>query len=369
MRIADWLTYTGIEQLKELNRFYGLTPNHHSKHDLICTLLGQISQKTKLQQMIQELSTPDYRFLQLILLDHDVAYTIEELLGRARMALSEEEDLPRSLVVRAIKRGWLFPGFSSQNQDLYHVPTDLRIKLIELMTAPFRKDILHDEPDHYRNEMNLLWHDLIQFLSFTQREIVRLTQDGAIFRQLQKKLFQTFAVVTNPLDKRGPRFGFGRSYHLYPSRFSLLYDYAYYQGYIEENKNGILCLTKKGQGKCTDTSEPQSQEIYQFWIRLYRRPIEGLPIMLRWIGLLAQKRWISLTQINRAIRPWITPYYNETEDSLFQKLIQMLLHLGVIQFGKKHDQYYIHLTEHGEKWMRVISGFDERAIEKDFYKV
>lgn len=368
MRVADWLTYADVDQLKEMNRFYGLSPNHHSKHDMICTLLGQMGRKTKLQQMIHELSSSEHRFLELILLDHHVAYTMEELLGRGRMALRKgEEGHPRSLVVRALKRGWLFPGFSAQNRDLYHVPTDLKRKLIDLLTAPFLNDILQGQPDGYRNEMNLMWYDLIQLLGFTQREIVRLTQEGAIYKQQQKRLFQTFSVVTHPLDQRGSRFGFGRSYHLYPDRFSLLYDFAYYQGYIEESENGILCLTKKGRGKCTDTSEPQSQELYRFWIRLYRRPIESLPIILRWIGLLAQQRWIALDEVYRAIRSWITAYYNETEDSLFQKLIQMLLHLGVIQLGEKHDKYYINLTEHGHKWMSLISGFEERAIEKDFY--
>lgn len=369
MRIADWLTYTGIEQLKELNRFYGLTANHHSKHDLICTLLRQISHKRTLQQMMDSLSESDHRFLQSILLDPNVAFTIEELLGRGRMALrGRDDESPRSLVVRAMKRAWLFPGFSAKNRGLYHVPTDLKMKLIEHLRAPFLNDVLYEDPDYYRDEMNLLQHDFIQFLLFTQREIVRLTKDGAIFRQQQKKLFQTFAVITEPLNREGPRFGFGRSYHLYPDRFSLIYDYAFYQGYIIEQEDGILCLTKEGQGKCSGTSEQQSQELYRFWIRLYRRPIETLPMILRWIGLLAQKRWISLEQVYQAIRPWITSYYNETEESLYQKVVKMLLHLGVIQIGKKSEKSYLMLTELGEKWLRVISGFDEQLIEKDFYR-
>lgn len=368
MRMADWLTYTDIEQLKALNRFYGLSPNHHSKQDLICTLLNQISQKNKLKQMVDQLSPAENRFLQLILLDHHVGYSIEELLARGKMAIQDETCTPRSLIVGAIKRGWLFPGISVRNHDLCHIPTDLRKELIELMIAPYMRDGLEDEQlDTYRNEMNLLWDDLICFLRFIRQELVRLTQDGAIYKQLQKKLFQTFSVMEEPLTKKGYRFGFGRSYHLYPDRFALLYDYAYYQGYIEENKNGILCLTQKGQGKCTDTSKTP-QELYRFWIRLYRRPIEGLPIVLRWIGVLTKSKWISLAQIYLAVRPWLKRYYNETEESLFRKIIQMLLHLGVIQLGKKNGQSYLKLTEHGKQWMKVVSVFDEQAMEKDFYK-
>src|SRR5690606_34618628 len=131
-----------------------------------------------------------------------------------------------------------------------------------------------------------------------------------------------------------------------------------------ECENGILCLTPKGQGKCTDTNKNESlQDLYRFWIRLYRRPIAGLPIILRWIGVLAQSGWISLTQVHLAVRPWLKRYYNETEDSLFRKTIQMLLHLGVVQLGKKVDLSYLNLTEYGRRWMNVVSVFDEPTIE------
>ena len=61
-------------------------------------------------------------------------------------------------------------------------------------------------------------------------------------------------------------------------------------------------------------------------------------MILRWIGLLAQKRWISLEKVYQAIQPWITSYYNETKESLYQKVVKMLLHLGVIQFRKKERE-------------------------------
>lgn len=366
MRIAEWLTYTGIEQLKELNRFYGLESNLHSKHELICTLLREMSQKTKLKEIMDQLKVTENRFLQLILLDHSPSFTMEELIGKGRAALQDEEGEPRSLVVQAIKRGWLFPGYSARTRDLFFVPMDLREQLLQLLMDPYQESFLDHEPDIYRNEEGLLWRDLLQFLSFVQKEMVKRTQDGAIYKQQQKQLFQSFAIQEQPITKKGPRFGFGRSYHLYPDRFSLIYDYAFYQQYIYENMDGTLCLTEKGQGKCTHIDSSEAQEMYRFWIRLYRRPIQNLPIVIRWIGLLSKQHWISFDQVYQVVEQWIRDYYYETKQSLFRKVIQMMLHVGVVQLGKTNEHSWIRLTPSGRKWVDVISAFEEKMIEEEF---
>lgn len=366
MRIAEWLTYTGIEQLKELNRFYGLESNLHSKHELICTLLRQINRKTKLKEVMDQLTISENRFLQLIMLDHSPSYTMEELIGKGRAALQDLEGEPRSLVVQAIKRGWLFPGFSPGTRDLFFVPIDIREQLLQLLIAPYQQYSLNHEPDVYRTEEGLLWRDLLQFLIFVQKEMVKRAQDGAIYKQQQKQLFHSFAIQEQPLHKKGPRFGFGRSYHLYPDRFSLIYDYAFYQQYIYENMDETLCLTEKGQGKCIHIDSSEAQEMYRFWIRLYRRPIHNLPIIIRWIGFLTKQNWMPLDQVYQVVEQWIRDYYYETKRSLFRKVIQMMLHVGVIKLGKKNEQSFICLTPSGRKWVDGISAFEEQMIEEDF---
>lgn len=366
MRIADWLTYAGIEQLKELNRFYGLQADHHSKHDLICSLLQRMNQDNQLRQMVDELTEVENRFLQLIMLGNEASFTMEELLGKGRMAIQQDEHNPRSLVVFAMKRGWIFPGFSPQTRDLFYVPEDIRERMIRLMVAPFRKLALEGSPDVYREEEGLLLQDLRRFCQFLQQEIVHLSQDGAIYRQQQKKLFSTLSIHQQPIDRKGPRFGFGRSYHLYPDRFAFLYDYAYYQGYINEKKDQTLCLTGKGHGKCKHIQVLESHELYRFWIRLYRRPITGLPMIIRWIGLLSQHNWMPIEETFSIVKPWIKPYYYETERSLFSKTIQMMLHLGVIKLGQKENRSVYQLTASGSKWINQISAFDQKVIEEQF---
>lgn len=369
VRMADWLTYTGIEQLKQLNRFYGgIVSDHHSKHDLICAVLRKVGEKSCLDQMMTELLPAQQRFMQLIILDQSLSYTIEELLAKGRAALQNEQGEPRSFVVEALKRGWLFPGYSHRTQYLYHVPSDLRERMTKLLIRPFLDiDVLLRPPAFYRNEEGQLENDLYRFLEMIQKEELRLTQDGAIHKQQQKQLFKAFMVTEKVVDRKGPRFGFGRMYHLYPDRFSLLYDYAFYKEYFRENE-GFLSLTEVGNGYLNKNDSDTGKQLYRFWIRLYRKPIPHLPIIIRWIALLSRSSWMPIEQIYQAVKEWLSAFYYESEESLFKKIIQMLVHLGVLQFGVEQDQSWVKLTQSGVKWMHGISVFREQVIEEGFIK-
>ncbi|MGA8943856.1 MAG: hypothetical protein WB502_14275 [Thermoactinomyces sp.] len=376
MRISEWLTYTGIDQLKQMNRYYGCdSQRSHSKHELIRSLLQHIGKKGQLEKQIARLNDREFRFLQLIMLDQSTAYSMEELLAKGRVAINGQQGQARQLIVEALKRGWLFPGYSRQTQNLYYVPSDLRMQVVEILLKPYKleENRLHEPPAVYRDEQHQLLYDLYHFLSFINKEIVRLTVDGAIYKNQQKQLFQTFYIRETPIAGKGPRFGFGRSYHLYPDRFSLLYDYAYYEGYFIEDEKGYLCLTEKGKGKL-DKKEKDSQgqdqgkEIVRFWIRLYRRAIPQLPMIIRWISLLTYPGWVQKSLVFQAVEPWLKAFFYESKESLFQKVLKMLVHLGVCLIGQEGDKQYLTLSPSGVKWLHGISAFRERAIEEEFVR-
>jgi hypothetical protein len=368
MRLADWLTYTDIEQLQRLNRYYNCKPaSFHSKKDLIYALLERIVHPNHVQTMMEQMPEEELRFLQLVILDPSPAYTMEELVARGRAALQGKEGEPRSLIAEAIKKGWLFPGYTQQTRFLYHVPDDTRQQMIAALIAPYQRKGKEEPPSYIRNEENLLVHDLSLFLRFLEREIVRMTQDGAIYRQQQRQILESFAVREQPLTNKGPRFGFGRKYHLYPDRFSLLYDYAFYYQYFFESEEGELRLTEEGKGKIHNQDELQEgKQMYRFWLRLYRRPIPHLPVLVRWIGLLSSNQWFPADTLFPVLQSWIQPFYYETRETLFQKILQLMLHLGVIQIGKENNDLFLRLTASGQNWITGVSAFREKAIEEEY---
>lgn len=368
MRIADWLCYTDINQLKRIGEYYGcLEEKTHSKKVLIHSLLHQMGKKETLKQQILSLTPLERRFLEQIVLDQSPSFTMEELLAKGKAALGKDDGQPRQLIMGILKRGWLFPGYTNQTQHLYHVPSDIKEKIIKLLIAPFLQEgmVLDRAPSVYRDEQKLMMEDLRQFLNFLQKEVVRLTVDGAIYRNQQKQLFKLFLVPEEPITGKGPRFGFGRCYHVYPDRFSLLYDYALYQGYIREDEEGYLCLTELGSGKLKNTLN-EGKQLVRFWLRLYRNPIPQLPIIVRWMVHLTQTMWVNLEAIYQAVEPWLNTYYYESKESLFQKIVQMLVHLGVFKIGSEFGVTYLNLSESGFEWMKGIAAFREQVIEDNF---
>lgn len=369
MKMAEWLTYAGIDQLKQLHCYYGCeTTDQHSKHELICSLLRQISKKSYISNLLEGCSPTELRFVELIALDPSPSYTMEELLAKGRAALQGAEGTPRSYVVSALKKGWLFPGYSHQTQYLYHMPSDMREQIQQALIEPYTPFQRPSSPSCYRDEENQLVYDLIRFLQYLQQDIVKLTHDQSIYRQQLKQLLQTFAIPEKPINGSGPRFGFGRMYHLYPDRFSLLYDYAYYEKYILEDQ-GYLGVTSLGLGRCNNIQDSrEAKQLYRFWIRLYRRPIPQLPIILRWIGLLSYPHWVSVSAIYQAVHPWLKPYFYESEETLFRRIMEMLVHLGVGKWGEEDQEAFFTLTSSGIKWMHGISAFSEKTIEEGFIR-
>ncbi len=362
MRIADWLTYTSMDQLRQLTLTYnGEELATHSKYDLIRSLLPKLSSKASYRQQLAGLNEVEYRFLQLLIFDNSPSFTMEELIAKARTALCKETGEPRTLVVKAIKQGWLFQGYSHQTQYLYHVPSDLRGQMIECLLEPYRNLVTIRPPACYRDEENQIIHDLKHFLDFLRKHVVRTTDSGAIYRNQLRQLMETFYVSEELIAGKGPRFGFGRSYHLYPDRFSLIYDFSLYQGYFFEEPDGYLRLLEQDFGNVHSTDE-----LYRFWIRLYKHPIPTLPIILKWIGLFAQIGWFPVATLFEVTSSWFTPFYYETKESLFHRLLNMIVHLGIIRIGEEEGTSYLTLTSTGKKMIGSVSAFREKELDDAF---
>lgn len=366
MRITDWLTYTDINQLKQLNRFYQCDCNDRSKNELICSLLQRMNRTSLIKEIVKELPREELRFLQLIVLDASGAYTMEELVAKGRAALLGKEGEPRKLIASVLKKGWLFRGYSHNTHNFYEIPTDTKERLTNLFIESYDIGNPKVQPDFYRDEENLIIADLYSFLEYLHKDIVRIANDGSIYRNQQKVLLQSLCVIEEPVTGKGPRFGFGRNYHLYPDRFSLIYDYAFYKNYIAEDAQGCLCLTEIGNEKLLKKDVNEGRHLYRFWIRLYRKPIPNLPIIIQWLGLLSYSRWIPLDHCFEVSEEWLAPYYYESVENIFRKIIQILLHLGVLKVGTENGVNYITLTLSGINWIQGISVFKEEVIEEGF---
>ncbi|SFS94647.1 hypothetical protein [Marininema halotolerans] len=363
MNLADRLTYADIDLLQRMAKHYGCGHDVHSKKDLITSLLHHLAGKSRLSEEFACLTDIERRFLQQLCFDSREWFNHEELLSKGRVALGGKEGEPRRLVLSALHKGWLFPGISQREKDLLQMPSDLRNRFLRLFSD---RVMGREEPPVYRNEEGLFVEDLVQFCSFLCRHEVRLSADGGIYRQQQRQLFQTFHIQESPVDKKAWRFGFGRSYHLYPDRFALMYDYAFFKGYIAEDTiANIVHLTELGVQKMTDSFREEGKELYRFWLRLYKTPLPQLALVVKWIELLSRDTWQNAEEIYQGINEWLSPYYYETKEDLFNRILKMMLHLGMIRMGEADvGSRLIAMNLTGVQWVSGIAGFAEKRLAK-----
>lgn len=338
MNLADLLSYADIHQLHQIAGNYHCECRSHSKNELIQAILCAMGRRESFEKTVSALSAPDIRFLSTLLFDDKPAYSLEDLTARARQCRfddpAEPGDRGREMIAGFKARGWLFNGVARHNRFLFQFPEDLKRKACEALLRHFSASLLHaEEPPVYRDEQGLIADDILFFLRFVEREEVPLTGDGAIYKRALQQLLDGMAVKEKPLSRGGWRFGYGRRFRDYPDRFSLIYDFCYYQDLIREGE-GRLTLSETGRQRAAARRREDLVHIFKFWVRLYKGPIPNVMALTHWVKLLAA-RWITLESLVHCLKPMVKPYYYDSPEAILEhRIVRMMAHLGLIRVGE-----------------------------------
>ncbi|WP_219836552.1 hypothetical protein [Paenibacillus sp. R14(2021)] len=411
MKLADMLSYADIGQLSRIASTYQCECNGNSKNDLIQSILTTVNRRDVFEAQIGAMKLEDLRFINSLLFDARDAFSLEELIARvqqskfgespdesqvvlgsvqttaeepgtakksraakktttktaAKPKASKEKPAPvygpRDTISRFKQYGWLFNGYAGPERYLFQVPSDLKERFKESMERRLASEVIYsrDEPHAYRDEQMLIGEDVSQLLTYINQNVVALTTDGTMYKRTLLQLLELFG-VKEPLPGKGEwRFGYGRKIKDYPSRLSLIYDYCYYKGWIAEH-NEILELTPAGKERQAQQRPEPPDKLYQFWLRLYKGPIPNIRALVHWIDKLGSK-WVQADTILHTLTPYVKPfYYDQAETILEQRLIGMMLHLGLLRIGEhaEHGQV-IRMTPLGRT---IVSGLslDDEAI-------
>ncbi|MBO8162983.1 MAG: hypothetical protein H0Z34_04570 [Brevibacillus sp.] len=368
MNLAEILVFTDIRQLNQIAGYYGYECNHHSKNELITTLLAGLRLRQTIQEEVKRLTEEDIHFSLLLFLDKRFKFTLEDLLAKAGVALGQaaekSRDASRKLVSGALKRGWLFPLKGAYSEQ-FQVPVDLR----EPFLAAWLKNRCEGDttattqPAAYRDEGTAACDDLYLFLSFLQKEPVPLTAEGSMYKRYQVQLFRQFHIKEEPVAKERWRFGYGLHFDQYPDRFSLLYDFCYYQHWIEE-RPGHVAITERGsEWLKTGYTDETYHQLIRFWLRLYKRAVPNLPMLVQLIPLMAASGWIARHELEDSLLPFITPfYYDDPLSILHNRVLKMMVHLGLLKVGQTDGEWQYAATYACRTWLREWNGFAETTI-------
>ncbi|WP_308639156.1 hypothetical protein [Paenibacillus silvisoli] len=407
MNLADMLSYADIGQLSRIATTYQCECNGNSKNDLIQSILSTVNRRDVFEAQIGAMKLEDLRFINSLLFDARDAFSLEELIARvqqsrftmqeaevqpgageseaeagaaepkktrsakaksktsASKAKGKEKPLPeagpRETISRFKQYGWLFNGYAGPDRYLFQVPSDLKERFKETMGRRLASQVIYadDEPHAYRDEQMLMGEDVSQLLTYIHLNEIALTSDGTMYKRNVLQLLELFGVKEQMPGKGEWRFGYGRRIKDYPNRMSLMYDYCYYKGWIVETETALV-LTPAGQERqALKTPEP-SDKLYQFWLRLYKGPIPNMKAIVHWIDKLGS-RWVKAETVMNTLTPYIKPfYYDQPSTILEQRLIGMMMHLGLLRIGE-HAEYgqVIRMTPLGRT---IVAG---QSIEDD----
>ncbi|MGD9678614.1 MAG: hypothetical protein AB7V16_09770 [Vulcanibacillus sp.] len=359
MNINEMLIYADIEHISKIAEHYNCPCNRNSKADTIQSIIYHIFQKDILQESIEQLDDIEYTFIQLLYLDSRMKYSIEDLIAKGKQAIDIHNSVakPKDLILQAVKKGWIFSGVGKKYLFVYLIPQDFKDKILKVVYKNLIKNIKHKEyVNFYRDESKFMKSDLFSFLKYIKKEKVLLTNEGNIYKKQQKIIFQSFQIQEELIKKTAWRFGYGRRYKEYPDRFSLIYDYAYYNKFILEDELGFLTITTKGENYLNCNSLVNDEiKIYKFWIRVYKYSIPYILIILNTIDLIAYNNWIELNSLEAHILFWLKDHFYEGKQQVFrERIIKILMHLGAIQVSCDENFTYIRVTSKGHNWINGL---------------
>jgi len=342
LNLADMLCYADIHDLSRIARNYECDCSSNSKNELIQSILARVNRKEVFESLVTGLETEDVRFLNSLLFDRRDSFSLEELIARAsqtKFPRAENETWnPRELITRFKHRGWLFNGHSQQTKYLFRVPEDLKRRFGETLGAHFSKKLIYlpRPPQVYRDEQLLLAGDLTVFLRSLGEQAMPLNAEGFLYKRQLAQLLEAMSVTEEPVGKTAWRFGYGRKYKEYPARFSFLYDYCYFNGWLDENGNQ-LSLTSAGEARAEDNRKEDPAALYTFWLRLYKGPVPNLLSLSYWINKLS-KSWVAAQSLQSVLSTLIKPYYYDTPESILEsRVLPMMMHLGLLRLGADEE--------------------------------
>ncbi len=372
MNLAEIMVFTDIRQLHQIAKHYSLSCDPHSKNELITTLLMNVKQRETIFQEVARLTSTEIHFLLLLFLDKRSQFSLEDLMAKAGVALELEEkksrEEVRKIIANALKRGWIFPA-KGNAAGQFQVPVDIREPYVQAWLDNWRKQcgkggVTSVSVLAYRDEGTAMCDDMYQFLRFMQKEPIPLTADGGMYRRFQTSLFKFLTIQEEPLAPQKWRFGYGLHFDLYPDRFSLLYDFCYYQRWIRETASHVEITDRGLERLMASYTEQLYHDLIRFWLRLYKRAIPNLPMLVQLIPYMSKGEWIEQEDILKSLLMWVKPfYYDDSHSIITNRVLKMMVHLGLLKVGEASSGDWLYAsTDACQSWLKQYNGFIESTI-------
>jgi len=188
MNLADMLGYADIMDLSNIAKNYHCECNLNSKKELIQAILTAVNQSQPFNGSIQDWKDEDVRLINMLVFYPCQALSLEDLMAKVNQTNFDHKDKKnwnsREIIRDFKQRGWIFNGHSPQTKYSFLLPMDLKKKFARALISKFKGQVvyLNDEPAVYRDEQNLLAHDINLFLQCVLQNEIQLTVEGFMYK-------------------------------------------------------------------------------------------------------------------------------------------------------------------------------------------
>ncbi|MDQ0257462.1 hypothetical protein J2S74_004920 [Evansella vedderi] len=248
----------------------------------------------------------------------------------------EDRDSFQIVLESLMDKGWIY----QDDANSLILPQELREYIHQIYINGW---IEHSIYIPLKDELSYdIIQDLFEMMDFIDSKKIPLTKNQTIYKKDLTNILQLLS-KKEELPTEQWRFGYGRHYNVYPDYFSLLYDFSYDQGWLEEGES--LLTTKNWETGQELHMNELLDRLLRFYIRLYRRPIPQLPFIIELFKrILSRGDAIEKCQLIERIKDFVDPYYYDKPPVIVEKrIINMLCYIHFLSSTEIDGCEYIFL--------------------------
>lgn len=333
MDLMDVLLFQDRKQLGKILSGHATSFDVHSKRKMIEVLYPSLINGNQMSERYLLLPDEAKKIILTLCYNGKLFISKEELFG---LVPKLQKDAFNKIIEDLLNAGILF--LYADNHIL--IPTQIKQGFIRLFMSNL---------DNYRfvlpsiiemdNEIDVI-NDIFSFVDVIIQTPLPLTKNGLLHKRDFEAIMKLF-IKKEVLPNEQWRFGYGRRFAKYPDRFSLIYDYCFYKGWIIE-KDGFL-TTGERVGELEELKLTNFiQGLTHFWLKLYKRPIPSIHLLFELLMEVVEDGFgIEEEGMISELTPFVDDYYYDTKKDIIKKrFLNMLEHINVIKSVDIGGIYY-----------------------------
>ncbi len=365
-KVLEHLPFDALQKMFDRTHPH-LRRSRRSKEKIVNILGNKYREPKFVRSLIELLSLEDKELLKHILLTNaeeiDVDGVNFGILKKKELFISKND-----IIISANKLadiGLIFI-FEQRTSLYYYIPDDLKKVLEVLFKLDLSERIKYsDAPEYIRWDGYSLIHDILSFLTYVNKNKVKITQAGYIYKKNLHVIYSRFIVE----DK--DEFGFG-SEQGYRDRMEFILSYIDFKG-LTTKVNHTLVVTENIKDWLKMNDLDIFKDVYEFWKKHYIDYFGMLSstAVMDIIRDLQLNSWVSYKSIEpmikRKLRTYVTEEYLWRELKFF--ILNPLTFMSIIATNNAKDpnEFLFSLTQLGHTIIELNATEDiEPRVDRFF---